>query len=106
MRNAGAILSTVLLLGVAQADTYSGPPVLVTTGEAVVRVPPDLARVRLTTEARAPSAKDAQQQEAPRMTAVQQQLRQAGIKDEAVRTLAYELQLEFDYNQGKQTPRG
>jgi uncharacterized protein YggE len=101
----------VLLLAVAattlaRADTYSGPPVLVTTGEAILRVPPDLARVRLTTEARAQTAREAQEQEAKRMASVQQQLKQSGIKDEAVRTLSYDLQLEFDYDKGKQIPRG
>ena len=88
------------------ADTWTGPPVLVTIGEATLRVPPDFARVRLTTEGRAQTAKDAQQQEAPRMAALQQQLKASGIKDEAVRTLSYDLQQEFDYNQGKQTSRG
>jgi uncharacterized protein YggE len=100
------LLVLVVLAGRAFADTYAGPPVLVTSGEAVVRVAPDLARVRLTTEARSATAKGAQQDEAQRMTAVQQQLKQAGFKDEAVRTLSYDLQLEFDYDKGKQTPRG
>jgi uncharacterized protein YggE len=96
----------IAVVGVAGADTYTGPPVLVTTGQAVLRVAPDLARVRLTTEARAATAKDAQRDEAQRMTAVQQTLKQAGLGDEAVRTLSYDLQLEFDYDKGKQTPRG
>ena len=106
MRTALAILITVAGTTLAHADTYSGPPVLVTSGEATLRVPPDLARVRLTTEARAPTAREAQQQEAQRMASVQQQLKQSGIKDEAVRTLSYDLQLEFDYDKGKQIPRG
>jgi uncharacterized protein YggE len=99
-------VATAVFATMARADTYTGPPVLVTSGEAVLRVAPDLARVRLTTEARAATAKGAQQDEAQRMTAVQQQLKQSGLKDEAVRTLSYDLQLEFDYDKGKQTPRG
>ena len=88
------------------AETWTGPPVLVTTGSAEVRAAPDRAVVRLTTEARAKTAKEAQQQEAQATTAVRKQLAESRIPNEAVRTLSYDLQLEFDYVQGKQTPRG
>ena len=101
-----ALVVLLATVGLVQADTWSGPPVLVTNGEAVLRVTPDLARVRLTTEARAQSAKAAQQDEAQRMTKVQQELKASGIGDAAVRTISYDLQLEFDYANGKQTPRG
>jgi uncharacterized protein len=101
-----ALLLLVATTGLVHAETWTGPPVLVTSGEAVLRVTPDLARVRLTTEARSQSAKAAQQDEAQRMAKVQQELKASGIKDEAVRTLSYDLQLEFDYANGKQTPRG
>lgn len=106
MRTVRVVILFCAATSLARADTWSGPPVLVTSGEAVLRVAPDLARVRLTTEARAQTAKAAQQDEAQRMASVQKQLAQSGIKDEAVRTLSYDLQLEFDYAQGKQTPRG
>src|SRR5262245_35027736 len=106
MPTALAILAVLAATTLAGADTYTGPPVLMTMGQATLRVPPDLARVRVTTEATAPSAKDAQQQEAQRMTAVQQALRQSGVKDENVRSLSYDLQLEYDYDKGKQIPRG
>jgi uncharacterized protein YggE len=100
------VLLLIATAGLVRAETWTGPPVLVTSGEAVLRVMPDLARVRLTTEARAQTAKAAQQDEAQRMVKVQQELKASGIKDEAVRTLSYDLQLEFDYANGKQTPRG
>jgi uncharacterized protein YggE len=100
------VLLLIATAGLVRAETWTGPPVLVTSGEAVLRVTPDLARVRLTTEARAQTAKAAQQDEAQRMVKVQQELKASGIKDEAVRTLSYDLQLEFDYADGKQTPRG
>lgn len=102
------LLFSLLLLPAAAgaADTWTGPPVLVTTGTAVLRVAPDRANVRLATEARAPVAKTAQAQEATAMKALRQALTQAGIADEAVRTLSYDLQLEFDYTNGKQVPRG
>jgi uncharacterized protein len=102
-------LPLLLLLAaapLAHAEPWTGPPVLVTTGTAEVRATPDRALVRLTTEARDKSAKAAQQQEAQAMTAVRKTLADAHIPDEAVRTLSYDLQLEFDFASGKQIPRG
>ena len=40
------------------------------------------------------------------MSAVQQKLAAAGIAKDAVRTVIVSLQQEFDYNNGRQTPRG
>lgn len=90
----------------AAAEPWTGPPVLVTHGEATVRVAPDRAVVTLGTEARAADAKQAQAADAKAMIAVQQALKQAGVADSAVRTLSYDLQLEYDYTNGKQVPRG
>ena len=100
----------LLVLGTAAigaaAETWSGPPVLVTSGEATVRVAPNRAFVHVGTEGRAPAARDAQRSEAEAMTAVRRELKGAGLPDEAIRTLAYDLQQEFDYVGGKQMPRG
>ncbi len=102
-----AALALLLIPALARADApWSGPPVLVTSGRAEVRAAPDRARVRLTAEARAPSARAAQQQEAAATAAVRKQLDDMKIPEVAVRTLAYDLQQEFDYANGKQTPRG
>ena len=40
------------------------------------------------------------------MSAVQQKIASLGIASEAIKTTAIDLQLEFDYADGKQTPRG
>ena len=40
------------------------------------------------------------------MTAVQQKIAGFGVPKDAVRTTAIDLQMEFDYANGKQTPRG
>ena len=102
------ILPFVVLLAstVHAAEPWTGPPVLVTSGTGEVRAAPDRAVVRLTTEVRAKTAKEAQQQEAAATTAVRKAIADTRIPGEAVRTLSYDLQLEFDYVQGKQTPRG
>ena len=103
-----AILVILLLIApiVHAADTWTGPPVVVTTGTGEIRAAPDRAIVTLTSEARAKTAKDAQQQEAQSTTAVRKLLADMKIPNESVRTTSYDLQPEFDYVQGKQTPRG
>ena len=81
-------------------------PLVITSGEAVVRVAPDLAHVALATESRARSPQDAQRQNAEAMTAVRQKLLQGGVPKDAVRTTGYDLQPEFEYASGRQILRG
>lgn len=107
MRALAVLLLLLAPAASARADTpWTGPPVLVASGQAEVRAAPDRAVVRLATEARAPTAEAAQRQEAQAMSAVQKQIADLAIPSAAVRTLGYDLQLEFDYAGGKQTPRG
>lgn len=81
-------------------------PVVVTTGERIVRTAPDCAYVTATAEARAQNPKDAQQQGARAMASVMAGLKQASLPADAIRTLAYEIHPEFDYVEGKQRLRG
>ncbi len=79
---------------------------IVVSGEGVVKAAPDQALVRIGAETRSKVSKDAQSQNAAAMTAVQQRLAAAGIAKDAIRTVSFDLQMEFDYSNGKQTPRG
>ena len=81
-------------------------PVVVTTGQATIMVAPDRAFVTVVAESRSKNSADAQRQNADAMTAVMAKLEQAGIQKDAIRTLAYDLQPEFDYANGRQTLRG
>ncbi len=81
-------------------------PVVVMQGDAVIRRAPDRAFVSIAVESRAAKPRDAQQQNAQVMAAVQEKLRAAGVPKENVQTTAYDLELEFDYAGGKRTPRG
>ncbi|MFN7915762.1 MAG: SIMPL domain-containing protein [Vicinamibacterales bacterium] len=81
-------------------------PSIVTTGNATVRRAPDQAFVSVGVETRARTPRDAQAQNAQAMTAVQQRIAAAGIPKDAVRATGYSIQQEFDYSNGKQTPRG
>jgi hypothetical protein len=80
-------------------------PVIVTSGEHVIRIAPDVAVVQVVTEARAKAPREAQRLNAAAMTAVQQKLGAAGIASEAMQTRGLDLRPEFDYANGRQTLR-
>ena len=81
-------------------------PVTVTSGEGVVKRAPDRAWVQVSVESRARSPREAQKLNADAMSAVLQKLKSAGLSGDAMQTRGYDLQPEFDYNNGKQTLRG
>ena len=104
------LIALVLVLAASEAsaqppDSANLQNVVVTSGEAVVRQAPDRAYVTITVEARAKSPRDAQRQNAEAMTAVQTRLSTARIAKEAIRTLGYSLDQEFDFIQGRRVPR-
>lgn len=90
----------------AFAQAQQTEPVVTMSGEGLVKAPPDQAWVALATESRSKNPKDAQSQNATAMSAVQQRLTGAGIPKDAIRTLSYDLQLESDWVNGRQVPRG
>jgi uncharacterized protein YggE len=99
----------VFLLGTASAFAQVGPPEppsVVVSGEGVVMAVPDQAWVRIGSESRSKVSKEAQARNAEAMTAVQQKMTALGIPKDAMRTLAIDLQMEYDYANGRQTPRG
>jgi uncharacterized protein len=100
-----AILSLVLYASTANGQVPEQPQIIV-TGEGEVKATPDQAWVRIGAESRSKISKDAQQRNAEAMTAVQQKIAAFGIPKEAIKTTAIDLQMEFDYANGKQTPRG
>jgi uncharacterized protein len=87
-------------------DAQPSTPVVVTTGQATILVAPDRAFVTIAAESRSRVSADAQRLNAEAMTSVMAKLQQAGILKDAIRTLAYDLQPEFDYANGRQTLRG
>ena len=91
----------------AQSQTIpSNEAVVVMTGEGVVKAAPDQAWVTLATESRSKNPKEAQAANTQAMASVQQKLMAAGIPKDAIRTLSYDLQLESDWVNGRQVPRG
>jgi uncharacterized protein YggE len=92
----------------AQVLTPETPhqPVVVTTGEGVVKRAPDRAWVTIAAESRARTPQDAQRANAEAMRTVTERLKAAEIPAEAIQTTLFDLQPEFDYANGKQTLRG
>jgi uncharacterized protein YggE len=102
------MLALVLAASSAAAqvrDATAGPDVIVTSGDAVIKRAPDRALITVTVETRAKNPRDAQRLNAEAMTAVQQRLTQAQLPRDAVRTLGYDLEQEFDFTGGRRVPR-
>jgi uncharacterized protein YggE len=104
------VIAAVGLLARAQpCDAHqASPPVpdLVTAGEAVVERAPDRAWVRVATDAHAPKAADARRLGAQAMTDVQAALKATGLAADAIRTVAYSLQPETTWTNGRATITG
>lgn len=102
-----ALASTASVVS-AGAQTVPLPqePTVVMSGEGVVQAVPDRAWVTITAESRAGSPRDAQRRNVEAMTPVQARLRSAGLAGDAIRTIGYDLQQEWDFVNGKRVSRG
>jgi uncharacterized protein YggE len=100
------LLVVSALPAAAQPQPPAGPPVIVTTGEGIVKQAPDRAWVSIAAESRARTAQEAQKLNTDAMTAVVEKIKAAGVAADAIQTSGYNLQPEFDYQNGKQTLRG
>ena len=107
-----AIWATVFCAAIAPSVYAQAPiqpsegPVVVTAGEAIVKRVPDRAWVQITAESRARNPREAQKLNSDAMSAVLQKLKGAGLPPDALQTRGYDLQPEYDYNNGRQTVRG
>jgi uncharacterized protein len=100
-----ALLSLIVCSTALNAQTVE-PPQIIVTGDGVVKATPDQAWVQIGAESRSKISKEAQQRNAEVMTAVQQKMSSFGIPKDAIKTVAVDLQPEFDYANGKQSLRG
>jgi len=83
-----------------------GPPVVVALGHATIERAPDRAFVTFSTETRGTKPEDVQKQNALAMTRVEDAATRAKVPADAVRTLGFNLQEEFDWVNGKRVSRG
>jgi uncharacterized protein len=100
-----AVLTAAPATAQQKPEASAEGPVIVTTGEGVVKLAPDRVWVSIAAESRARNPREAQRANADAMTAVQARLKGTGLPADAIRTSAYDLQPEFDYANGKQTLR-
>jgi len=101
-----ALLPTLTSAAAAQQPAAPAEPMVVASGQGVVLVVPDRAWITISAESRAPSPREAQRLNAEAMKPVQDKLRAAGIVAEAIRTIAYDVQYEWDFVNGKRVGRG
>jgi uncharacterized protein YggE len=90
----------------AQQTPPPEPPVVITSGEGMVQAVPDRAWITLTAESRAGNPRDAQRRNVEAMTPVIDKLRAAGIPADAIRTVGYDLQQEWDFVNNRRESRG
>ena len=83
-----------------------GPAVIVTSGEGIVKRAPDRAWVAIGAESRARTAPEAQKINTDAMTSVLDKIKALGVPAEAIRTTAYTVQPDFEYQNGRQNLRG
>ena len=101
-------VGVVLLTGSVYAQEPQSSlsiPSIVTRGEAVIKRAPDRAFVVAAVETRAKTPREAQQLNATAMTAVQQRLTTVGVARDAIRTLGYTVQPQYDFANGRRTLR-
>ena len=101
-------LSMILFMSpaVAVAQEPASTAVVVTSGEGVVQAVPDRAWITVTAESRASNPREAQRRNAEAMLPVQQKLQAAGIAANAIRTIGYDLQQEWDFVNNRRVSRG
>lgn len=90
----------------AKQPVQPTPPVIVTSGEGIVKRAPDRAWVSIAAESRARTAPEAQKLNTDAMTAVLDKIKGLGVAAEAIRTTAYSVQPDFEYQNGRQNLRG
>jgi uncharacterized protein YggE len=90
----------------AQQPPAPPEPTAVASGQGVVFAVPDRAWITISAESRAPSPREAQRLNAEAMRPVQDKLRAAGVPAEAIRTIGYDVQYEWDFVNNKRVGRG
>lgn len=109
-----SIPSVLLLLVSFASPTFAQTPApvvsplqpsIVTRGQAIVNARPDRAYVTIAAESRSKNSAEALKLNAVAMNGVLKQIEQAGVPKDAIRTVGYDLQPEYDYANGRQTFR-
>jgi uncharacterized protein YggE len=90
----------------AQQPPVPAEPLVVTSGQGVVQAVPDRAFITIGAESRAQSAREAQRLNTEAMTPIQQKLRGAGVAADAIKTIVYDVQYEWDFVNNRRVGKG
>ena len=82
------------------------PPVVVASGEHRIKVAPDQAWSTVSLQTRDAKAPEARRLAAAAMTTVTAALRQSGLPADAIQTIGFALQPEYEYVNGRQRMKG
>jgi uncharacterized protein YggE len=96
----------VLLPAVSAAQPVAPQPVIVARGESTVKVAPDQAWATVSVETRDAKAPQARQLSAVAMTAVMAALKSSGVAADAIKTVGYSLNPDYEYVNGRQRMKG
>jgi uncharacterized protein YggE len=88
------------------APTVPAEPVVVVSGEGLVQAVPDRAWITISAESRASNPREAQKRNTEAMTPVLDRLKAAGIPAEAIRTVAYDVQYEYEFINNRRVGKG
>jgi uncharacterized protein len=86
--------------------TPQGPPVVVASGEHRMKVAPDQAWATVALQTRDAKAPEARRLAAAAMTTVTAALRRTGLSTDAVQTIGFSLQPEYEYVNNRQRMKG
>jgi uncharacterized protein len=81
-------------------------PHVVTSGQGIVQAIPDRAWISIGAESRASTAREAQRLNTVAMTPIIEKLRAAAIPADAIKTIGYDVQYEWDFVNNKRVGRG
>ena len=103
-----ALLLVMVPAAAYPQQTATGPiePLVVTTGEGFVQAVPDRGWITISAESRASTAREAQRRNTEAMTPVIDKLKAAGIPADAIKTIGYDVQYEWDYVNNRRVGRG
>ena len=108
LRKSLALLLFVPTLSHAQQPPPAQPPepAVMASGDGLVQAVPDRAWITITAESRASNPREAQRRNSEAMTPVLEKLKAAGIPADAIRTVGYDLQQEWDFVNNRRVSRG
>lgn len=102
-----AVVALAFLLLAPFAYAEEVPPTLVVTGSGVAEVDPDQLEVSFAVVSEAKTTEDAMEDNARRMRRVMEALRRAGIEDEDLETVGFNVSPRYDYgtNTNRREPK-